>query len=280
MIAAKLVAHSASKRTGKEIKTWDLEYPRFIHAELMTHRLFSRNASSSRAIPVMKQIRRIIKDPAMPIHWGSNRPGMQATEELTGWRRWLAIKLWLLLRWPAIAVALIAIWIGLHKQVANRLLEPWMHIRVVLTATEFGNWYNLRYHPAAQPEIQELARVMWEAEQLSIPEFLDDGEWHLPFVTVEDRLAGHDIATLLRIATARAARVSYLNHEGKKPTLQEDLDLFKRLLADTPKHASPSEHQATPLPSPWMQSGNFWGWLQFRKTIDGEYMPEFKGPKT
>lgn len=276
--SAKVVAHSVGLHHDGDIATFTLEYQRFIHSELMTHRLFSRNASSSRAIPVAKQLRRIMDDPAMPVHWGSNRPGMQATEELTGWRRWAAIKLWRLARLPILGIVWLMMKIGLHKQVANRLLEPWMWISVVLTATERGNWYNLRYHPMAQPEIKDLAEKMWQAEEVSIPRVLSDGEWHLPFITFDDEVAVQDIETLKKMSTARAARVSYLNHEGKVPTLEEDLNLYARLLMNTPKHASPAEHPATPLKDRYEQSGNFFGWLQFRKTIEGEYMPEFKGP--
>jgi hypothetical protein len=292
----KIIADSITSY-GKRITTFSLEYWRAIHAELMTHRLFSRNASSSRAIPVRKMIARVINDPAMPIHWGSNRPGMQATQQLAGWRLWVAKRLWLLARWPAIGAALIAVWIGLHKQVANRLLEPWMYINVVLTATELGNWFNVRYHPDAMPEIRELARQMWEAMQVSKPEHLSEGQWHLPYTDPSD---AYDTETLLKISAARCARVSYMNHEGKKPSLEEDLALFERLMAAFVKHPSPCEHQARPqvvyndlTMKIWQHhlwdvhpvhglrpelDSNLKGWVQFRKLIPGEYLPDFKGP--
>ena len=92
-IQAKIIEDSISS-TGKRITTFQLLYPRFIHAELMTHRVFSRNASSSRAIPVTKMLAMVREDPAMPIHWGRNQPGMQAKEELLLGDRYLAEVLW------------------------------------------------------------------------------------------------------------------------------------------------------------------------------------------
>jgi hypothetical protein len=215
---------------------------------------------------------------------------MQATEELPGWRRWVARQLWLLARWPAIAFAYLAMLVGLHKQVANRILEPWMHISVLVTATEWGNFFNLRYHPDAQPEIRELAARMFEAMKASKPRYLRtikdvvDGkvtetcEWHLPYITDEERQR-FPVETLLKVSAARCARVSHLTHEGKMPTLTEDLALYDRLMKGTPKHASPTEHQARPVVSftDFSLTGNFKGYVQYRKTIEGEYLPEFAG---
>jgi hypothetical protein len=282
-IRASIVLDSISP-TGKRITTFSLEYPRFVHAELMTHRKFSRNASSSRAIPVAKQLKRILQDPAVPIHWGSNQPGMQADDELTGWRRALAIKLFLGARFPVLAIVWVLMKLGLHKQLANRLLEPWMHIAVVLTSTQDGlnNFYNLRYHKAAQPEIRQLAIEMFNAQKASVPQKLGYGEWHLPFVTKSEILfLAYPIDILKRISAARCARVSYLTHEGKTPKREEDLKLFDRLMAERVKHASPPEHQATPAPSTLLPNplcGNFDGWIQFRKTIPGEFLPDFEEP--
>lgn len=276
MISARLEKFSKSEYHDKTIATFVLEYPRFIHSELMTHRVFSRNAASSRAIPVKKMLEMVIKNPARPIHWGANKPGMQASEELTGWQLTKAKLLWDLARWPAVAIVWLMSKIGLHKQVANRLLEPWMHMQVVLTATERGNFYNLRYHPAAQPEIQELARLMWEAEQNATPDVLDFGEWHLPFISISEKTK-FPTEDLLKMSVARCARVSYLNHEGKTPSHAEDMKLYARLLGDFIKHASPAEHQATTATMEYYQSGNFCGWHQYRKGIHGENLPKFEG---
>ena len=278
-ITARIVLDSISPK-GKRLTTFSLEYPRFIHAELMTHRVFSRNASSSRAIPVKKMIERVKNDPAMPIHWGANMPGMQANEELGLTSKALCQAYWLKARDFAVEQAEAMLAVGLHKQVANRILEPWSHIAVLVSATEFGNFYNLRYHKDAQPEIRVLATEMLAAEKASAPMLLHPGEWHLPYI-MSDEWSQFDLETLKKMSAARCARVSYLNHEGKNPTLEEDMKLFERLMAGFPKHASPTEHQATPskpsiFPSKFW--GNYQGWDQFRKMIPGEYLPEFARP--
>jgi hypothetical protein len=287
LISAKVILDSVAPN-GKRLTTFLLEYPRIIHAEVMTHRLFSRNASSSRAIPVAKQIERIKNDPAMPIHWGKNQPGMQANEELGQTSRMMCEALWLKARDNTLELVEQMSALGLHKQVANRLLEPWMHIAVLVTATDYGNFYNLRYHKMAQPEIQVLAQKMWEAQQASEPVRREPSQWHLPFIVEGDSdkanaywLKNKDIyplEVLKRVSAARCARLSYYNFDGKKTSIEEDLALYDKLMGGFPKHASPTEHQATPHEDANHQSGNFFGWEQFRKTIRGEYLPEFKGP--
>jgi hypothetical protein len=293
MITAKIVADSIA-RNNRRITTFVLEYPRFIHAEFMTHRTFSRNASSSRAIPVEKQLQRVMQDPAMPIFWGKNQKGMQAAEELSdvptdsaliapGYEspRAEARKLWLEARDHAVHFTRMMMDLGLHKQLANRITEPWQHIGVVATSADagLGNFFNLRHHKMAQPEIQVLAQEMWEAYERNVPTVRAPGDWHLPFVRAEERLA-LDVETLKKISAARCARVSYFTHEGRVPNLDEDLDLFQRLMGGFPKHASPTEHQATPAEDYiGPLNGNLGpGWIQFRKTIPGEFLPEFKGP--
>ncbi|THV36956.1 hypothetical protein FAA86_10420 [Rhizobium rosettiformans W3] len=267
---------------GTRITTFALRYPRFIHAELMTHRVFSRNASSSRAIPVMTMLKEIILDPAMPVYWGANQSGMQAKTELTGWKRHLAIRVWRLARYPAVAAAFIAYKIGLHKQIANRICEPWAHITVLVTATEYQNWFNLRLHEDAQPEIRELASKMWNAREKSTPDRLMPGQWHLPFLRNAERHL--DLDDKIKISVARCARVSYLTHDKKEPQLAQDIKLYERLVGSEPLHASPAEHQATPdklqvaeapnLRSSYSQPhlhGNFVGWVQYRKTLPNEF---------
>lgn len=280
MIRADVIADSVSP-LGKRILTLALEYPRFIHSEFMTHRLFSRNASSSRAIPIERMIKRIQDDPAMPVHWGKNQRGMQAAEELEPDAIVTASEIWLEARDAMLVYVAGLQRLGVHKQIVNRLLEPWSHITVLVTATEWGNFFNLRYHRDAQPEIGRLAQVMYEAVESSTPQRLSYGQWHLPYIEPKDLKSYYqDPEILAQISAARCARVSYLNHEGKRPGLVEDLKLFDRLMAKMPKHASPTEHQARPLApaEPSSLCGNFRGWVQYRKTIPGEYMPEFAGP--
>lgn len=294
-ISARVICDSFSKRLGTRITTMELEYPRFIHAEFMTHRVFSRNASSSRAIPVAKMIRDIKDNPAMPIHWGKNEPGMQAHEEhdalisipteTGGCMDAGPEAAWLTARDMAVTMAEAFAAAGYHKQIVNRILEPFTHIRVVVTATQWNNFFALRDHPDAQPEIRELAIQMREAMEASEPTELACGEWHLPYVTDSDRDRMQDWLMKRRItrdippsrerneylcalSAARCARVSYLNHDGTAAELEKDLDLYHRLVQANPPHMSPCEHQATPMETHG-RSANFHDWIQFRTTIHG-----------
>lgn len=288
MIEAKIVKDSVAP-SGMRLTTFVLTYPRFIHSEFMTHRMFSRNASSSRAIPVKKSIQMVIDNPAIPIAFTKNQKGMQGGEALTGEDHDMAVIQWLKARDSAVHYANFLEQLEVHKQYANRILEPFSHITVVCSATNYSNFFALRLHPAAQPEICELARKMWEAYKSNKPQKLDIGEWHLPFVTpenakeaIEEYFAANPGAEwdsfALKMSVARCARVSYLNHEGKKPTLEEDLKLYERLVGSAPIHASPAEHQGQAIETQHY-SGNFRGWIQYRKTLPNENIKRFNGPE-
>lgn len=272
---------------GKRITTFQLRYPRFIHSEMLTHRVFSRNASSSRAIPVVRMLEQVRNEPAMPCHWGKNRSGMQAKVELEPILRDEAINNWHLAAMMAADIAEQMTNIGLHKQVANRILEPFQYISVVLTATDYGNWFELRDHEDAQPEIRELAIAMRKALDESSPTLLQPGEWHLPYITEEER-AEYPIDILLQVSAARCCRVSYLRHDGQAPDINKDIALCEMLVGARPLHASPFEHQATPdetIEPNWLgrlfgskqryahpeQHGNFDGWVQHRKLIEAKF---------
>ena len=281
-ISVKIICDS--RYGGDRLTTMELKYPRFIHAEFMTHRVFTRNASSSRAIPIQRQIDMIKEDTAMPIHWGKNQSGMQAHEELTGQELLDAQSLWLAARDDAIENAEHLLRVGAHKQIVNRILEPFSHITVLVTSDSWGNFFALRDHEDAQPEIRELARVMKAAMETSTPKSLGLGEWHLPYLDDEDlaNINNHMAESSITrhkpnkwdvymmacaVSAARCARVSYLTHDKKRPTLEEDMNLFYRLAHANPPHMSPCEHQAHPCREP--SEGNFRRWSQFRHTIQG-----------
>lgn len=281
MIEAKVIEDSISS-IGKRIVTLQLMYPRFIHSELMTHRVFSRNASSSRAIPVNKMLNMVRSNPAMPIHWGKNQPGMQASEQLEDHGIQAAQMMWREAARRAADIAERMNNLGLHKQVANRILEPFQHISVVLTTTELDNWFDLRMHEDAQPEIHELAIQMFKVITTSDPKLLEPGDWHLPYVSEEERNNEDIKGVLQKISASRCCRVSYLKHDGTAASTDEDLALFERLAGARPLHASPLEHQATPDLCTtgnktnfleWAQPelhGNFKGWIQYRKVWENE----------
>jgi len=260
----------------KRITTFVLKYPRYIHAEVMTHRMFSRNASSSRAMP-LKAVRKLIRqDMAIPTHIGLNKRGMQADEEVGKLKKILTISLWKALGKTSLFVSWIFDKMNIHKQVANRIVEPWSHITVVLTATDFDNFFALRFHKDAQPEIYELAKKMHESMSNGSPKHLKLGEWHLPFITKEDRLENDNIDVLKKRSAAKCARVSYNNHDGSKSSTKQDLALYDRLMGSIPKHSSPTEHQAMACKDVSVRSGNLAGWIQFRKTIVDENILSFK----
>jgi thymidylate synthase ThyX len=287
-IKAEVIAASQLPDGNKPLYTLMLRYPRFIHAEFMTHRVFSRNASSSRAVPVPKLIEDIRRDPAMPLVWGANQAGMQAKEgdhnaavTVYGWGGGTERSregAWLLSMENALKAAQAFHEAGYHKQIVNRLLEPYSHINVVVSADEWSNFIALRTHPAAEPHIQLLAWAIRNAIESAKVRVLEPGEWHLPFVTDKDRSNVVDTKLLIAISVARCARVSYLTHEGKVSTVDEDVALYERLVGADPIHASPAEHQATPDHSNGVYftldntlNGNFSKpWLQYRKFLEPE----------
>jgi hypothetical protein len=310
MYSTKILLDSISV-AGRRLTTWELTYPRMVHAELMTHRLFSRNSASSRAIPNEKLRKRVKEDPALPVWWGKNQSGMQAREELVdigqpcqdkphvplpyieAFPLTAAKEEWLRARDLMLVASENLAKIGLHKQLCNRLIEPWMFITVIVSATTFDNWYHQRDHRDAQPEIAWVAADMHAKIKESVPQNLKVGEWHLPLIHIEDwdlasSMVGYDkgdhersmaaiINVLKKVSVGRCARISYLTHDGKRD-LAEDVGLHDRLLAGNatgdPMHMSPFEHVAQALMDPNQPSGNFRGWGQYRKTIKGEHFGE------
>jgi thymidylate synthase ThyX len=293
MIKVDIVADSVGPN-GVRLTTFVLTYPRFIHAEFMTHRMFSRNASSSRAIPVKRSIQMVIDNPVIPLAFTKNQKGMQGGEALSGEAHDKAVKTWLKARDYMVECANELADLEVHKQYANRILEAFSTITVVMTATDLDNFFALRCHEAAQPEIHLLADMMYEKYKANSPQPLKAGYWHLPFVDdvaiqeVKDRFGVsclQDSEEALNLAikrsVARCARVSYLNHDGTATTIEQDLQLYDRLLGQVPIHASPAEHQAMAQYGdiPKSLSGNLRGWIQYRKTLDNENVTKFEGPK-
>lgn len=255
------------------LTTMILTYPRFIHSEFMTHRMFSRNAASSRAIPIARMLMEVEECPVIPLHWGKNVAGMQAPEELDEKTAELCKEEWLDARDNAVKTVERLSKAGLHKQVANRLLEPWMWIRVIVTGSEraWRNFFALRCHAAAEPHMQKIAfmaREMYMTPYRNpLIRRLQAGEWHLPLIGFpgDEEIAKEDLP---RVSAGRCARVSYLTHDGRRD-VEEDLKLFRRLSKARPMHASPLEHQAQ---AGWRRlNGNLAeDWIQFRKKFRGE----------
>jgi thymidylate synthase ThyX len=275
---AKILLDSVSPN-GVRLTTMEVTFPRFVLAEFNTHRMFSRNSASSRAIPVEKQLKRITENPCVPIYWGKNQKGMQASEEVS--EKWKAEYIWLRARDKALEYAKHLADLGVHKQVTNRLLEPFMWHTVIVTATNWSNFFALRCHPDTQPELRKAAMMMQEIHESHVPRQFDWDEWHLPLFYRSDGqlVCSEDLAEIeklsrdfemsqteiaKRVSAGRCARVSYLTHDGQR-NLAADLQLCNMLIDSG--HMSPLEHVATPDPE---GSGNFAGWRQFRAEIQYE----------
>lgn len=275
------VEYSKSDTTGAAVFTVQLRYWRAVHSELMTHRVFSRNASSSRAIPTTKLLEQVRSTPASPVKWGLNQSGMQALSENdssvvdpfsgelldreTAWNR-AAVHA---AEWAsAFAQA------GYHKEVTNRLIEPFTYISVVVTATQWDNFFELRCHTDAQADIHELADLIRDAMAASSPRVVHSGNatdprtWHLPYVTMEERRSSASITDLLAMSAARCARVSYLTHDKESPTFDADISLYERLVESKPLHASPLEHQAFNSGADLVSRNLTGGWIQHRTLLE------------
>lgn len=269
--SAKIVADSISQ-SGHRLTTMQVTFPRMVLAEFNTHRMFSRNSASSRAIPVTKQLELIKNDPVLPVYWGANQAGMQANTELEGAAQDQAREEWLAACQDTIRHVEKLLDLGLHKQITNRLLEPFMWHTVIVTATDWSNFFALRANAMAQPEIRTIAEMMLDVYEQSMPQPLGEDEWHLPLLQPEERDGEFEHSERARkISAARCARVSYLTHHGKRD-LEADIVLYNRLTSGG--HMSPLEHVARPLTGDELGEGeycgNFRGWMQLRKLVPHE----------
>lgn len=272
-VSAEVIADSVSDN-GDRLTTLQVTMHRFVLAEFNTHRKFSRNSASSRAIPVAKRLDQLT---AEPIEWPSERPGMQGGAPLERPASDDAHELWMAVR--DCTEMLVSNYLDtheepetrLHKSVLNRLLEPFLMHTVVVTSTEWENFFHQRVSPLAQPEIRVAAEAMLKAITESEPRHIRDDGWHTPYVSVEERSVADmpwDVACA--VSAARCARVSYLTQEGVRDH-EEDLKLYRRLISADPPHASPLEHVARPVPPHEFGSiippGNFDGWSQLRHIV-------------
>jgi len=262
---ARVLLDSISPK-GNRLTTLEVVMHRFVLAEFNTHRVFSRNSASSRAIPVKKQMERVRTDPALPLSWPAEQKGMQGGAELTGVARQYAIETWLDARDSALRHAETLLNFKVHKSVVNRLLEPFMWHTVIVSSTNWQGFWDQRCSLLAQPEIHAAADAMHDAYSHSTPDEVAWGEWHMPLIEdTELRECSVFNYDPRHISAARCARVSYLTHDGQR-SYDADQELFDRLSTAEPPHASPLEHVATPSAMFWQQ-GNFDGWRQLRHEV-------------
>jgi len=299
-ISAKIIADSVNI-LGNRMITMELIFPRIILAELNTHKMLSKNSQSSRAVPLNKAIEHVNTLGFEPVWWGKNQAGMAARQELVGEELARAKHLWNSAKQSVIHYVTELGSASLHKQIAARPLEAFAMHKAVVSGTEWNNLIWLRDHDDAQPEFGELAKCIVEAVNKSTPVLLRSGEWHLPYVMTAFKVSENpdndeivyldtdgnqiDLDTARKISASCCAQVSYRKLDD---SVEKAIDIFNKLFSGSRVHASPVEHQATPMieeqgdPMDWEEgvthvdrngkywSGNLCGWIQYRKLIPNE----------
>ena len=261
-ITAKVICDSISEQ-GVRLTTFEIEYPRIVMSEFNTMRAISKNSSSSRAIPVSKMLEHTKNINLKPVYFGSKRSGMQAGDELVGEDLQYAKSTWESALHSMVHSANILDSLGVAKEVCNRLVEPFQLVKVVCTATDWDNFFNLRLHPDADPNICMLAYKMYQSMQESKPIELKVGEWHLPFVNVgwngkgemcyaDDDFNFVELEQAIKLSAASCASVSYRT-EGM--TLEKADKIFDMLIKAEVVHSSPLEHCATPVKPKYNELG-------------------------
>lgn len=308
LISAEIIADTYCEFTDERVTTMEVTMHRFVLAEFNTHRVFSRNSASSRAIPVSKQLDKVVNSPAWPITWPSEKPGMQGGTELEGVNLSEAQELFENIH--SHTTKLVDSYLvnhpdagdRLHKSLLNRLLEPFMWHKVIVTSTEWQNFFRQRsstYTKLAQPEIMVAADEMLIALETSDPFIIDSSimessnltpdKWHLPYVDpnarkfaskVWDETGLPDIYTLAAISAGRCCRVSYLTHGGDNDPA-DDVRLYNDLMSASPRHYSSLEHPCLASRYSEVPAGNLSGFVQLRHShnISGITFEAFGGMK-
>jgi len=278
--SAKILCDSVTENDDR-LTTLEVTFPRIVLSEFNTHRMFSRNSASSRAIPVEKMLKLVKENTYIPSHWGKNQKGMSAEFTVEQNEQMKSRDVWLKARDNAISSAENLLKLGIHKQITNRLLEPFMWHTVIVSATDWSNFFALRCHPGAHPDIRQIAEMMKFVINGSEPKPMYEHDWHMPLIDhddinmtmkmIDEDVYQYDNELLKKISVGRCARVSYLTHDGKRDH-NADINLHDKLLSDG--HMSPFEHIARPMYNDEYKkskySGNFRGWVQYRKTLIGE----------
>lgn len=292
--SAKIIAHSKAPN-GEELITFEIELHRFVLPEFNTHRLLSRNFQSSRAVPIEKMIEQVRNSPAYPVHWGKNQAGMVAENELSldilvmdvnymdGSYQSTLEEAWLNAARQSANTAEMFNIAGLHKQIVNRVLEPFMKTKGVVTATRksYEAFFKLRCHKDAQPEIKLLAERMRDALDNSIPKELTYGKYHLPYLNGD--ISEMSIKDAIKISTSCCGQVSYRKLDDSLTKALKIYDMLNLPIngkyPEEPPHFSPTEHIAKivdghvyPESSGNFNSRVFW---QYRKALEGGWEQEF-----
>jgi hypothetical protein len=309
-ISAEMIAYSCDTVCpDSKVMTVSVKYGLIIHAEFLRHRTLSRGVKSNRAIPMNIIRKEVLSDPYIPVWFGAVQRGMVSDREMK--HKWFGKQVWLKSRYLACGAHWLAEKLGAHKEWANRLLNPWQWVRETITATEWDNLYNLRIHKDAQKDIRVVVELIEELSRKCEPEKLFHGWWHTPYVKhkydddgklqyIDNDGKQLTLEEAKKASAARCARSSYDKHDGTQVTLEQDLPLYEILVDCDPKHASPVEHQATPMVQPYNSilaeksepwenglthmdyDGNFWsgnlkGWVQHRQLLNNHTCYKYKG---
>lgn len=263
----KILADSINPFNHKRLTTFELTFWRPILPQLNRHRSLSQSIRSSRATPVDTLITEISNSPWGPKEWGLNESGMVATKVMTLPEQIKSCDyIWYHAAKSNCTIAKSLADAGVHKQIVNRLLEPFSCSHAVVSATEWDNFYKLRTAKDTQPEFREMALKMKELQENSEPKELEENQWHLPYIS-EEELHTYRYSKLCKISAARCARVSYKTYSGDID-VEKDLQLYQKLVSQG--HWSALEHCACPAVEQYLPS-NFIGWNQLRKFEEEEF---------
>lgn len=260
---AELLAYSSSW-VGTNVATFLLTIPRVMLPELTRHRNFSFSVESSRAKSIEKVIEDIVKNKYYP-DWTINKKGMSGDKLSDINQRKRANEKVDFLANTIINVVELSLKdeLGIHKQNANRYLEPFQYIDVIVTGSltdwlaflelrhpqgdlinkcEDSEPHGINYSFPAQSEIQNIAIKVWNILKDAEPNYLEPGEYHLPYRLENDERV-YTIEEQLSYASSKCATISFGNHSEDNKT-KANLDntnrLYKRLINH--KHWSPLEH--------------------------------------
>jgi thymidylate synthase ThyX len=284
--SVKVIEHSICKETGSEIISLELVYPTAIHAHLMTHRVFSRNVSSSRATPIPTMLKNMQEHTYIPLKFGVNKPGMQAIDILSPEDTTKAIAA--IMKHKASCEELVNTLdsLNVHKEVVNKYLFPFSFTTTIVTTTDLSNFRNLRSGGLPQEEIRYLCELLINEVDNSTPRLMSNQNdkvatnWHLPYITAAEREKYHNNPMLLcMMSIARVARVSRFNHDKTDCTLEGDMITYSGMLFANPPHRSPTEAVATPALTKEEFSRNFQGWVQYRSLIEPVINHSIRSPE-
>lgn len=271
-IYAKVITDSVSE-AGVRISSVELQFPRFVLPQILMHRLWSRSCESLRARPTKSKVAEVEATPYCPV-FRKNQKGMVAGEPLDYYSSVTAEQIWNRAAAEAAKTAAELAAIGVAKETANRLLEPFAYQKMLVTATDFSNFLRLRLADDAQPEIQQLAICLKNALDSSIPEYVTINEWHLPYVPPELTYE-YSPEQLRDICAARCARVSYCTHDGTVD-VAKDFALARKLAEDF--HTNAFEHAATPSIDESKRYANYKGWVSSRYDMERKgLLPKAEG---